>query len=329
MIVKIKKVLGYGIYPALFLLFLIFFNNCQSQYDNDRDYRSDNRYDRDRGRYRNNSDLREVNTASSVRFEPIAQRHFDGDDCEDSNECQDLCTDMFSRPAQERCERLPEDMVTALYDAYENFKYASPSNLEEIDPSALAVLLDMDDRIINLLREDWGIRGIAALMDYTARDPLAVSAFQYGNNEAIFKAILLEFSQLKHNVSDLTVALSANVARHRETMLALIKNADNKEAMQFVFDLLNQECSSLTCKQKVLCVREDIERRTSRDRNSDVCPYLGPRDRSDHCYIQGPDVWSYIENLIYEGHFNDSDLANLDLNEQMCDSFCSQNNCYL
>ena len=340
MIFNAKKALGYGIYPVLFILFLIFFNNCQNQYDDyddsryssrDRyDDRYDDRYSRgSNSRRRNDSDLREVNTLSSIRFEPISKRQFDGDDCEDSNDCQDLCDKMFSRSIQDKCENLPEDMVEVLYDTYKNLEYASPSNLEDMDPSALAVLLDMDSRIIDLLREDWGIRGVSALMDYTARNPMAVEAFQYAGNEEIFKEILIEFSRLKHNESSLTYALSSNVVRHRETMLTLIKNADNKEAMQFVFDLLNQECATVACKKKILCVREDITKRSSRQRNSDVCPYLGPRDRSDYCYIQGPDVWSYIENLIYDGYFNDRDLRNLDLNEQMCDSFCSQDNCYL
>lgn len=334
MIIQVKKALGYGIYPVLFILLLIFFNNCQNQYEDydsryqysDRD-RYDGRYGGRSDRYRSRSDLREVNT--SIRFEPISKRQFDGDDCEDSNDCQDLCDEMFSGSIRDKCENLPEDMVDALYTAYKNLKYASPSNLEDMDPSALAVLLDMDSGMIDLLKEDWGIRGVSALMDYTARSPLAVEAFQYGSNEEIFKSILIEFSQLKHNESHLTYALSSNVVRHRETMLALIKNADNKEAMQFVFDLVNQECSTLACKQKILCVREDITRRSSRQRNSDICPYLGPRDRADYCYIQGPDVWSYIENLIYEGYLNDRDLRGLDLNEQMCDSFCSRNNCYL
>ena len=330
MMFKTKKALGYGICPVFFILLLIFFNNCQNQYeDYDSRYRYDDRNSRRSDRYRSRSDLREVNTLSSVRFEPISKRQFDGEDCEDSNDCQDLCDEMFSRSIQDKCENLPEDMVEVLYTAYKNLKYASPSNLKDMDPSALAVLLDMDDRIIDLLREDWGIRGVSALMDYTAQSPLAVEAFQYGGNEEIFKRILIEFSQIKNNESSLTYALSSNVVRHRETMLTLIKNADNKEAMQFVFDLLNQECSAVTCKQKILCVREDITRRSSRQRNSDVCPYLGPRDRADYCYIQGPDVWSYIENLIYDGYLNDRDLKNLDLNEQMCDSFCSRNNCYL
>ena len=336
MIIQIKKVLGYGIGPVLFVVLLIFFNNCRNQYENNYDndqYRGrdryDDRYSRDSNRRRNNSDLREVNTLSSVRFEPISKRQFDGDDCEDFDECQDLCEDMFSGSIRDQCENLPEDMVEVLHDAYENLKYASPSNLEDMDPSALAVLLDMDDRMIDLLKEDWGIRGVSALIDYTARSPLAVEAFQYGNNEEVFKEILLEFSELKYDESNLTSALSSNVVRHRETVLALITNADNKEAMQFVFDLLSEECSSTACKQKVICVRENITRRSSRRRNSDVCPYLGPRDRSDYCYIQGPDVWSYIENLIYDGYLNDRDLRNLDLSEQMCNSFCSQNNCYL
>ncbi len=330
MIFKTKKVLGYGIYPALFILFLMFFNNCQNQYDdyNDR-YRYDDRYGRSRS---NRSDLRAVNTSSSVRFEPIRESQFDRDDCEESEECQDWCNEIFSGSAQERCESLPEDMVEVLYDTYENLKSASPSSLEDMDPSAMAVLIDMDDRFINFLRDDWGISGVSALLDYTARNPLVVEAFRYSNNEEVFKNLLLEFVRLNNKKSSLSTALSLNVSRHRETMLTLIKNADNREAMQFVFDLVMRECSdSLNCKKQMLCVRENIARRSSRERHFDVCPYLGPRDRADYCYIQGPDVWSYIENLIYDGDLKDPDLMGLELNEQMCNSFCSRNrdNCYL
>ena len=328
MIFKTKKVLGYGIYPALFILFLIFFNNCQNQYDDGGYYNDRDRYNNNS--YRNNSNLREINTSSSVHFEPISKHQFEGDDCDQFDECQDLCDEMFSGVVQERCESLPEDMVEALYSAYENLKYASMDSLQRMDPSAVAILIDMDDRFINFFKEDWGINGISALIDHTMRNPLMIEAFRYGNNEETFKSILLEFARLRHNNSSLTSALSVNVVRHRETILTLIKNSDNKEAMQFVFDLVSRECSSpVQCKQHILCVREDISRRSSQDRYSDICPYLGPRDRSDYCYIQGPDVWSYIENLIYDGDLSDSDLANLDLNEQMCNSFCSRNNCYL
>lgn len=328
--------LGYGIYPALFILFLVFFNNCQNQYDDDYYYRYDNdrygnRYNGSSNRYRNNSDLREVNTSSSVRFEPISQSQFEGEDCDEFNECQDLCDEMFSRSiAQDKCESFPEDMVEALYSAYENLKHASMDSLQRMDPSAMAVLIDMDDRFINFFRDDWGISGISAFINHTMRSPLMIEAFRYGNNEEVFKNILLEFARLRHNNASLISALSVNVVRHRETVLTLIRNSDNQEAMQFVFELLSRECSSLQCKQQVLCVREDISRRrSSRDRDSNFCPYLGPRDRSDYCYIQGPDVWSYIENLIYDGDLSEPDLANLELNERMCDSFCSHNNCYL
>jgi len=317
-------------YPALFILLLSFFNKCQNQYEGGDYYDSRNSRDRGGSGYRNSSDLREINTSSSVRFEPISKRQFEGDDCETLNECQDLCDEMFSATVRERCENLPEDMVTALYSSYENLKHASMDSLQRMDPSAMAVLIDMDDGFINIFREDWGIRGVSALIDYTARSPLMIEAFRHSNNEEIFKNILLDFAQLKHNNASLVSALSVNVVRHRETVLTLIKNSDNKEAMQFIFDLVSQECSSpVQCKQQILCVREDIFRRSIRDRYSDVCPYLSPRDRSDYCYVQGPDVWSYIENLIYDGHLNDPDLAGLELNEQMCNSFCIRNNCYL
>jgi len=236
---------------------------------------------------------------------------------------------MFSRSVHDRCENLPEDMVTAIYDCYESLKHVSIDSLQRMDPSAMAVLIDMDDIFIYIFRDDWGIHGFSSLIDYTAKNPLMIEAFRYSNNEDIFKNILREFARLKHNNASLISAFSVNVVRHRETALTLVKNSDNKEAMQFFFDLLSQECSSLQCKQKVLCVREDISRRSSRDRYSDICPYLGLRDRSDYCYIQGPDVWSYIENLIYDGDLNAPGLAGLELNEEMCNSFCSRNNCYL
>ncbi len=338
MIFNTKKVLGYGIYPALFILFLIFFNNCRNQYEDDY-YYDDRRYDRgyddryDRGssrRHRNDSELRTVSPSSSIRFQPLKASQFDGEDCEEFEECRELCDEIFSRSFQDRCENFPEDMVEALYETYEDLKLASPSSLENIDPSALAVLMDMDDRFINSLKDDWGISGVSALLDYTAKNPLAVEAFQYGDNEEIFKDLLLEFARLNNKTAHFSTALSLNVARHRETLPALIKNADNETAMQFILDILSQECSdSFTCKKQALCVREDISRRASRQRSSDLCPYLGVRDRADYCYIQGPDVWSYIENLIYDGDIKDRDLANLELNEQTCDTFCSRNDCYL
>ena len=334
MIVQIKKVLGCGIYPALFILFLMFFNNCQNQYEDydNRSYddrSSDDRYNRG-SRSRNSSDLRTVNTSSSIRFQPIRESQFDGDDCEDSEECKDWCDEIFSRSLQDQCENFPEDMVEVFYETYRNLKLASLSSLEEIDPSALAVFMDIDDRFINSLKEDWGISGVSALLNYTAGNPLVVEAFQYKENEEIFKNLLLEFAQLNNKQAHLSIALSLNVARHRETMPALIKNADNETAMQFIFDLVTQECADpLFCKQQILCVREDISRRTSRQRPSDLCPYLGPRDRADYCYIQGPDVWSYVDNLISDGDLKDNDLRSLELNEQMCSAFCSSNNCYL
>ena len=337
MIFKTKKALGYGIYPVLFILLLLFFNNCQNQSDYYEDRRydeerySDRRYDRGSSRsYRNDSELRTVNRSSSVRFQPLKESQFDGDDCEDSEECRELCDEIFSRSLQDRCENFPEDMVEVLYETYQDLKSASLSSLENMDPSALAVLMNMDDRFINLLKDDWGISGISALLDYTAKNPLAVEAFQYSDNEEIFKDLLLEFARLSNKTAHLSTALSLNVARHRETLPALIKNADNEIAMQFILDILSQECTdSFDCKKKMLCVREDISRRTSRQRSADLCPYLGVRERADYCYIQGPDVWSYIENLIDEGDIKDRDLTNLELNEQMCDTFCSRSDCYL
>ena len=358
---KNRKALDLIFYPVLFFILSLFFLRCQNNSGDDYydDYYDDRRrggnyyddYDRDRdGRrrsIRSREDIPLVTRGRVTRFSILRESSFSGRDCEDvsDRECREQCDEIFSRSsARSECEDFPEDMVQALYDTYrelEHIQQSSPSrssrdrdsssDLRRIDPSAVAVMVNIDkDLLVNLSKNQWGRAGTAVFLDWVARNPAAVEAMRYRDNEDSFKEVLLEFSNFYRRDSSypLPLSLSLNVGRHRETFLYRAWEQDNHIAVQFVFDLMSCSLDSLKdCKQLALCYREPVSRSSRREGDSS-CPYLSSRDlrRARHCYVQGPDVWSYIEGLLQDGDFRDTDIGSLTIDQQFCDDFCGSSN---
>ncbi len=287
----------------------------------------------DSSRRSGNGELREVNSSSS-RFRALSRSDFDGEDCEEDSDCRDLCRDIFSSSNRDSCEKFPIDMVEALHETFEALENIRSPNADGIDPSAVGVIFDEEiDVFRRKFKDDWGVRGTSAFLNWVAASSSATQAMSYRNNDEALKEILLELADRHSEPQTIARALSIGLARQRETFLYFVQENDNEKALELAFKLLEEdECSnsSKNCKLLALCTRRPISGQSSTYENDSSCYYLDgyEAEDEDYCYVQGPDVWSYVQRSIRDGDVIDSDLRSEIFDTELCNRFCNrQNDC--
>ena len=255
---------------------------------------------------------------------------FQGPDCDDSIECSDLCEQMFPRDTRSKCNNLPEDMVETLFESYRHLQNIREDSLNDVvDPSALATLINIDNEVIlNLVRDEWGVRDMESFLNWSASSPVVIQVLDdEDDNFEIFNRILLELSEEKFSNRDIIVGLSSDLGQYAWTFLYTAYENDNETAVEYLFDFLNVYCPApkKNCKLRMLCLREEIDRRSNSYSSAPICPRVSHTGfyRDKYCYLQGPGVWSYINNLVEEKELKDVDvIAVSPLDEDYCKDFC-------
>ena len=274
---------------------------------------------------------------SSSSISRLSSRDFDGPDCDEDPDCKRRCRDMFSRNASE-CQDLPEDMVDILFDHWENLKRIRSSlDSNSMNPAAIAAIIDIDERAILDLIDDWGPGDVESFLQWVAEDPRMIDILDEEDKDfTIFEEALLKVSDEQFRRSEADYGLTADINGYTETFLYKAFENKNDEAFEFVFDFLDLDSicpkSKKDCKSLVLCTREELQSRNRTYSDTPECPYFGQGPyyrRNKYCYIQGPNVWSYINSLLDEKDLKDTDLRSIDsLDEDYCEDFCKKNkNC--
>lgn len=304
-------------------------SHCDRRGDS-RDYSDDD--DDLRRRSSQDSVLRSVDGSSSYDYYTrLNKRDFDGPSCDQSGDCERLCEQIFSSRSRSDCESLPEDMVEVLYENYKILE--SIRDIDSVDPAVFAEIINMDSSvIIDLIRSRWEVRDIEAFLIWTAKNPVVIQVLEDEDDQfEIFKRIFTKLSEKRFSSRNIMAGLTADLDRYTQTFLYKAYESKNEDAFEYVFDFLDESCSGSqkTCKLLLLCSREKVESRRILS-DSPLCPYFSGNRyiRHEHCYIQGPSIWSYVNSLIEDNDLSDRDIESVpSLDEEFCDDFCDQNDC--
>ena len=324
------------LFVSLFFIFFVslFFSSCQGRVQNvSIQCASDEYFDHDlqecvrdqnssirspsRSSNRRGNDLRSV--SSDIRFRRLRQSDFDGQNCSRFEECSEKCERISRRNSfVQECEDLPEDMVEVLYESYQDLEIFNFGISEDFNVLALGTLMWIDKRVLIDLAEEWSELNAAGFLSYIASNRVAIEVLkEEDSNNEFFREVLRTFNQ---ESDDVFKALLKSLERYRETFVSQAVEADNKEAVIRAFSLISN-------KNDFICQRTEVERSRSSVYNSrgGDCHYLSSDSRqlsrAKHCYILGPSVWSYLNNIdeiTFTGY-----LSQHPLNEDSCEVWCS------
>jgi len=268
----------------------------------------------------NRNGLRSVN--DDINFRTLRISDFDGADCDESEECIEQCEFISSRVGfVNRCEDLPEDMVDILYATYQDLEMFNSNTSNNFNVSAFGTLLNIEQRVLlDLVEEDWSERNAAEFLIQIASYPSTVDALEKEDEDnEFFKEVLKTLNRGSSNIFE---SLLKSLQRYRQTFVSQAVESNNEKAVIKAFDLISN-------KNDFVCQRTERSTRTSSRYGSQGgggCHYLNTDSRrsrsSDYCYVYGPNVWSYINNLDQGDISFTGYLATNELSEESCEVWC-------
>ena len=308
---------------SLALLCFIFALGCPNTRSSD-DYYPDERDRRDstlRGRNPSDGGIRTVNT-HYTHYKRLKESHFDGEECDKNPDCRDLCEEISDRnDFENECGDLPEDMVTALHETFQQLTHITGANaFDRVDPSALGTLLHINANVmLDLLNgdsDDWTNRDVKEFLNWAASNPIVIEALREDPRNLFFQTALKQLN------ADMSLALLTSIQQYRDTFISQAVRTDNNRAVNLALSLIPNSTEG-----DFFCKRETISR--SRASSTSTCHYDSSSDdarraaarRSRYCYIHGPTVWSYINTLSIQ-----MPAGLTSLNEDSCETYCEGHN---
>ena len=264
---------------------------------------------------------------------------YDGVDCEDLEtdnkdyeKCTQICKKIYNKRSN-ACEELPVKLIfkfDSLFTKMVRIRDGDNQLTRAINDFDFGVMIDIDVTPALLLIRDWSEREVTEFLIWTAETSSIALALQYHDKEdkilqAAFKKLGKDYGSGNARIE---YGISKDLKSYGQTFWALAQKAKNQGAFIVMHRLVKSICSIKNCKLRLYCIREEF---TNRSLSRQQCHYSSTRrsfSRSNHCYIQGPDVWSYWEFLNNEGEFDDGDFAkNTRINEEECNNLCQNENC--
>ena len=326
-----------------FILICFFFFSC-SPNDVENEGRGDSRTREtetaNRGGDYRSAELRRLKASSSnpVIRSFLESRYsnssynYEGDSCEEDSSCLDICDRSFSSRYRRKCERAPAEFIKNLEEGL--FKLISISDLDEVDisPAFITAVVDFDEELLtDLIKQNMSEGDLKTFLAWIAVNNKIASAFADDRSSVnILKEAFEKLGELNNSRKEIETALNIGLISENDTFLSLSSDEGNEEAFILGYEVLEKACSSKDCKLHVLCSRERQSRSRSRifgtSRNDTTCKTSTRTDRrarsGETCYIQGSNVWAFLEELIDEGDIKDLDFDEEIITVRQCNEFC-------
>ena len=195
--------------------------------------------DSDRGSYRSNSRRRPTRRPTRVRDRGTCFTEFDGDKCEEDDDCYSLCFSIFhSRSHQDACGRRPEGLVEAFDHLLENM---AGKNVEGVDGVVLKCLFAIDDGEFNKHLNKFNARSAKAfLREIAYNDDLASAVFELDEKFSIMEDLFEEAG------FDRTWEFLTGEIDRRDTLLEVILQEENEDAWGWLDSYVKDKCRDYT-----------------------------------------------------------------------------------
>lgn len=299
---------------------------------------------------RSRSDRRQIETIRTTENQNVYGKYreadYEGENCDESDErleCRKQCEEMYDDHSN-LCENTPVDLVSDLHDLFEQMQHFSErsGDLEhQLDSFMFGVMIDIHiEPVLILIRDYWSPRETGKFLIWVAENHSVALALQHHDQRSwilgdAFKDIGTAGDSRSQGVQkQLAVDIGADLDGFFRTFLYLATDREydyeNDSAFIIIHELVKRECASRECKMRVYCIREEYEPGV-RGANQD-CPYRERRYfgtlESRHCYVHGPDVWNYWNQLHRDSEIDDNDFEkDFIFSEKKCDRLCEDVDC--
>lgn len=295
----------------------------------------------DRGDYRS-SELRRLKNSSNPVIRSFLESRYSnpshgyrGDDCEEISACLDICENRFSSRLGRKCEKAPAEFIENLEE--DLFKLINISDLDEVDisPAFISSILDFDEDLLSdLIKDNMSEGDLKTFLAWIAVNEKVSEAFESDRrSKDILKEAFEKLGEFNKGGRELETAFNIGLITEDDTFLSLASDEANEEGFSLAYEVLDDSCFNRDCKLYVLCSREKQTNSRSRifgvsRRNSSSCKTSTRTDGrarpGETCYIQGSNVWSFLEELIYERDIKDSDFDEEEevVTVRECNEFC-------
>ena len=252
------------------------------------------------------------------------------DDNERYEQCINTCKEVYGRDSRD-CEKLPLTLISDLDDLFKVMTHIRLGNdgLRGVSDFQFGVMIDISLEPARTLISIWSVREVTEFLLWTAKTPsVALALVEHDKQSDILRDA---FEKLGEDAgsggSHLEYGIGTNLEGFGRTFWAVAETEKNIPAFVAMHHLLKDICQSKNCKLGIYCGREEFERA---HRRTQQCHYSNDRQRFglNHCYVHGPDVWSYWQQLNDKREFGDADFPkDTVLNADVCDNICKKTNC--
>ena len=290
------------------------------------------------GRFRSEETNRFVPTNNEGRYQVgrYISSDYEGELCQNTEdreqeECQEICNKVYGQDA-DKCEVLPVDLIQILDEQFQYLE--SPQQIRDgedalhsqLDEYSFGVMIDVSiEPMLRLIRQ-WNSREAREFLIWLAQSPGASLGIREHDTEYnIFKQVFGKIVSHSAVADIVKYGLAADLRGFGETFLVLAEVVKNEPAFALVHNLIGEFCSNTQCKMQHYCMSIKNERSPS---HRNQCAYYRSSrftfTNIDYCYIQGPNVWNYWNELHRQGLIVDDMFnQNFEITSDVCENACT------
>ncbi len=219
------------------------FSSCQRNQNrgiDDRD-RRDRGYDTDR-------DVTRRDRGSSTSSSSCERSTREGGGvCENDDDCDDQCDDLFNSRDYQECLDLTVNEVQGMWNAFDEddgiLEDPDEDDLEDVHPDDIKNALDIDERIWDDFIDDYGTSEAGDVLYWIATDECIYEAIDDGFDEDDMQGFMSDiFKQADNNLISAALEPLGDDADDDETFLYLADAEGNDKAVELVHELLWEKC---------------------------------------------------------------------------------------
>ncbi len=246
----------------------------------------------------------------------------------DYEKCKEICKKMYNNDADD-CEKVATELIFELEQLFTSMTRirANEDQLNRrVDGFNFGVMIDISVEPVLELLKDWSEREVKEFLIWTAMNsPISLALKHHDNSNKILKTSFRKVGT-GHGSGDARVeyGFGEDLQGGGKTFLVIANDAKNPSAFNIAYRLVESIClTNFKCIFRWYCVREEFESARRRQ-----CRYSSEKrgfNRDRHCYIHGPDVWSYWTHLKDEENMlkrNRIYFNNFKMNEETCNGVC-------
>lgn len=247
----------------------------------------------------------------------------------DYEKCKEICEKIYNKESDD-CEKVSTELIfelDKLFTSMIRIRANEDQLNRRVDGFNFGVMIDISTEAGLELIKEWSEREVKEFLIWTATNaPISLALKHHDRDSKILRAAFRKVGK-EHGSGDASIeyGFGEDLQGGGNTFLIIATTKKNPSAFNIAYRLVESICHrDWKCILRWYCVREEFESARRRQ-----CRYSSEKrgfNRDRHCYIHGPDVWSYWTYLKDEEKINEYNriyFNHIKMNEETCNWLCS------